>query len=54
MLRPLTAFATIVRESRLLHDRDRSELDETSDVAWLVAAVPIAAFLAWLVVVAQR
>jgi hypothetical protein len=27
---------------------------EGSDLAWLFAAVPIAAFLAWLVVVTQR
>jgi hypothetical protein len=51
----LTAFATIVRESRSVRERDRGEPDAAgSDLAWLLAAVPIAAILAWLVVVAQR
>jgi len=35
---------------RLREKRD----DATTDLAWLFAALPIAALLAWLIVVAQR
>jgi hypothetical protein len=54
-MRTLRAFATIARESQPVRRRERGESDhDGSDLAWLFAALPIAAFLAWLVVAAQR
>jgi len=54
-MRPGGAFATIARESQSVRQRERGVSDhDGADLAWLFAALPIAAFLAWLVVVAQR
>ena len=54
-LRRLSAFAAIVRESRPIRARERSDVDrDGSDLTWLFAALPTAALLAWLVIVAQR